>query len=94
MSDTDRPCSIDALVEDGMKGWCIDMAQDEEMQNFEKLLDDTKCEVYLGCTYYTLLKFVIEMMNQKVTTKLTNKGLGMILDLLIKILLKGNLVPR
>ncbi len=70
------------------------MAQDEEMHNFETLLDAAKREVYLGCTYYTLLKFVIEMMNQKVTTKLTNKGLDMILNLLIKIFVKGNLVPR
>ena len=59
------------------------MGQDKEMHNFDKLLDDAKCEVYLGCTYYILLKFVIEMMNQKVTTKLINKGLDMILDLLI-----------
>jgi hypothetical protein len=58
------------------------------------LLDDVKREVYPCYTNYTLLKFVIEMLNVKVMTNLSNKGLDMILDLLIKLLPKGNLVPR
>ena len=98
MSDTDCTSGIDALVEDQMRGQYNDMAQDEvqdeEVRNFDKLLDDAKREVYPGCTDYTLLKFVIKMMNVKVMTNLTNKGLDMILDLLIKLLPKGNLVPR
>ena len=81
-----------------MRGQYIDMAQDkaqeEEVCNFDKLLDDAKREVYSGCKDYTLLKFVIEMMNVKVMANLTNKGLDMILDLLIKFLLKGNLISR
>uniref|UniRef100_A0A2N9GCW6 Transposase-associated domain-containing protein n=1 Tax=Fagus sylvatica TaxID=28930 RepID=A0A2N9GCW6_FAGSY len=98
MSNTDHTCGIDDLVEDRVRGQHIDMAQDkaqeEEVRNFDKLLDDAKREVYPGCKDYTLLKFVIEMMNVKVMTNLTNKGLDMILDLLIKLLPKGNLVPR
>jgi hypothetical protein len=94
----DHTCGIDDLVEDRVRGQHIDMAQDkaqeEEVCNFDKLLDDAKREVYLGCKDYTLLKFVIEMMNVKVMTNLTNKGLDMIFDLLIKLLPKGNLVPR
>ena len=94
MSDTNRLDGIDALVEDQVRGESIDMQQDEEVRNFDKLLDDAKCEVYPGCTNYTLLKFVIEMLNVKVKTNLSNKGLDMILDLLIKLLPKGNLVSR
>jgi hypothetical protein len=70
------------------------MQQDEEVHNFDKQLDDSKREVYPGCTNYSLLKFVIEMLNVKVMTNLSNKGLDMILNLLIKLLLKGNLVLR
>ena len=94
MSDTQSLDGIDVLVEDRVQGESIDMQQDEEVRNFDKLLDDAKREVYPGCTNYTLLKFVIEMLNVKVMTSLSNKGLDMILDLLIKLLSKGNLVPR
>ena len=34
------------------------------------------------------------MLNVKVMTNLSNKGLDMMLELLTKVLLKGNLVPR
>ena len=40
------------------------------------------------------MKFVIEMLNVNVMTNLSNKGLDIMLELLIKILSKGNLVPR
>jgi hypothetical protein len=94
MSDTQSLDGIDVMVEDRVRGESIDMQQDEEVHKFDKLLDDTKREVYPGCTNYTLLKFIIEMLNVKVMTNLSNKGLDMILDLLIKLLPKGNLVPR
>ena len=51
-------------------------------------------ELYLGCLDYTILKFVIEMLNVKVMTNSGNKGLDMIRELLMKILPKGNLVLR
>jgi hypothetical protein len=94
MLDTQSLDGIDVMVEDRVRGESIDMQQDEEVHKFDKLLDDAKREVYPGCTNYTLLKFVIEMLNVKVMTNLSNKGLDMILDLLIKLLPKGNLVPR
>ena len=94
MLDTQSLDGIDVLVEDRVREESIDMQQDEEVRSFDKLLDDAKREVYPGCTNYTLLKFVIEMLNVKVMTNLSNKGLDMILDLLIKFLPKGNLVPR
>jgi hypothetical protein len=94
MLDTQSLDGIDVMVEDRVRGESIDMQQDEEVHKFDKLLDDAKREVYPGCTNYTLLKFVIEMLNVKVMTNLSNKGLDMILDLLIKLLPKGNLVLR
>ncbi|XP_050246160.1 uncharacterized protein LOC126694124 [Quercus robur] len=95
MSDNDHLDGIDALVEDQIRGEPKDTTQqDEEVRNFDKMFSDSKHELYPGCTDYTLLKFVIEMLNVKVTTNLSNKGLDMILDLLSKILPKGNLIPR
>ena len=46
-------------------------------------------ELYPGCTDYSILKFVIEMLNVKVMTNLSNKGPDMMLELLIKVLQKG-----
>ena len=64
------------------------------MHNFDKFGEDAKRELYPGCTDYNILKFVIEMLNAKVRTNLSNKRLEMMLELLTKVLLKGNLVPR
>ena len=95
MSNNDHLDGIDALVEDRIRGEPRDTTQqDEEVRNFDKMFSDSKHELYPGCTDYTLLKFVIEMLNVKVTTNLSNKGLDMIIDLLSKVLPKGNLVPR
>ena len=41
-----------------------------------------------------ILKFVIKLLNVKVVTNLSNKGLDMMLELLTNVLPKGNLVPR
>ena len=64
------------------------------MHNFDKFKEGAKHELYLSCTDYTILKFAIEMLNVKVMIYLSNKGLDMMLELLIKVLPKGNLVPR
>ncbi|KAG5524078.1 hypothetical protein RHGRI_030920 [Rhododendron griersonianum] len=64
---------IDALVEDRMRGEPIDATQHEEVQNFDKLLNDSQREIYPGSKEYTLLKFVIEVFNMKVTNHWTNK---------------------
>ncbi|KAF7132507.1 hypothetical protein RHSIM_Rhsim09G0076000 [Rhododendron simsii] len=53
---------IDALVEDRIRGEPIDTAQHhEEVQNFDKLLNDAQREIYPGSKDYNLLKFVIEI---------------------------------
>ena len=94
MSDGDHMHGIDALVGDRIRGEPRNAIKDEEVHHFEKLEEDAKHELYPGCTDYSILKFVIEMLNVKVMTNLSNKGLDMMLELLTKVLLKGNLVPR
>ena len=94
MSEGDHMDGIDALVGDRIRGEPRNAIKDEEVSNFDKLEKDAKHELYLGCTDYSILKFFIEMLNVKVMINLSNKGLDMILELLTKVLSKGNLVPR
>ena len=93
MSDGDHMDGINALAGDRIKGEPRNATEDEEVRNFDKLEDDAKHELYSGCIDYSILKFVIEMLNIKVMTNLSNKGLDMMLELLTKVLSKGNLVP-
>ena len=94
MSDGDHMDDIDALVGDRIRGELRNATEDEEVRHFDKLEKDAKRELYPRCTDYSILKFVIEMLNIKVMTNLNNKGLDMMLELLTKVLPKGNLVPR
>ena len=94
MSDSDHMDGIDALVGDWIRGEPRNATEDEEVRHFDKLEEGAKHELYLGCTDYGIFKFVIEMLNVKVMTNLSNKGLDIMLELLTKVLPKGNLVPR
>ena len=94
MSDGDQMDGINALVGDRTREEPKNAIEDEEVHNFDKLEKDAKHELYPSCTDYSILKFVIEMLNVKVITNLSNKGLDMMLELLTKVLLKGNMVSR
>ena len=94
MSNGDYMDGINTLVGDQIRGELRNATKDEEVCNFDKFKEDAKRELYPGCTNYTILKFVIEMLNIKVMTNLSNKGLDMMLELLTKVLPKGNLVTR
>ena len=94
MSEGDHMDGIDALVGNRIRGEPRNATKDEEVRHFDKLEEDAKRELYPGCTDYSILKFVIEMLNIKIMTNLSNKGLDMMLELLTKVLPKGNLVPR
>ena len=94
MSDGDHMDDIYALVGDWIRGELRNAIEDEEVRNFDKLEKDAKRELYPGCTNYSILKFVIELLNVNVMTKLSNKRLDMMLELLTKVLPKGNLVSR
>ena len=54
---------IDALMEDQIRVESIDVTQGEETRNFQKILNDSQCELYPNSKDYTLLKFVIEAFN-------------------------------
>ena len=88
MSDDDHIDGIDALVGDQIRGEPRNAIEDEEVRHFDKLEEDVKRELYPGYIDYSILKFVIEMLNVKVMTNLSNKGLDMILELLTKVLPK------
>ena len=94
MSDADHMDDIDALVGDRIRGEPRNVTKDEEVCNFDKFEEDAKHELYPGCTNFSILNLVIEMLNVKVMTNLSNKGLDMMLKLLTKVLPKSNLVPR
>ena len=94
MSDGDHMDGINALVGDRIRGEPRNAIKDEEVRYFDKLEEDAKHKLYPGCIDYSILKFVIEMLNVKVITNLSNKGLDMMLELQTKVLPKGNLVPR
>ena len=85
---------IGTLLEDRMRGEMGDTTQREEVQNFDKLLDDAKREIYPGCKDFTLLKFVITILNVKVINNWSNKSLDILLGFLMKLLPQGNFVLR
>ena len=93
MSDGDHMDGIDASVGDRIRREPRNATEDVEVCHFDKLEEDAKRELYPCCTNYSILKFVIEMLNVKVMTNLSNKELDMMLELLTKVLPKGNLVP-
>ncbi|XP_028093918.1 uncharacterized protein LOC114294017 [Camellia sinensis] len=82
---------IDALVEDRIRGESTDTTQGEEVRTFDQLLTDAKRELFPN---YTLLKFVIEVFNMKVTNHWSNKSVDMMLEFLSRLLPKENLVPK
>ncbi|KAK9984633.1 hypothetical protein SO802_034158 [Lithocarpus litseifolius] len=94
MSDGDHTDGIDALVGDRIREELRNATEDEKVCHFDKLEKDAKRELYPSCTDYSILKFVIKMLNVKVMTNLSNKRVDMMLELFIKVLPKGNLVPR
>ena len=73
MSDGDHMDGIDALVNDRIRGELRNAIEDEEVRHFDKLEEDATRELYPSCTDYSILKFVIEMLNLKVMTNLSNK---------------------
>ena len=81
MSDDDHMDGINALLGDRIRGEPRNAIEDEEVRHFDKLEEDAK---RAGCNDYSILKFVIEMLNVKIMNNLSNKGLDMMLELLIR----------
>ena len=58
MSDGNHIDGIDVLVGDRIRREPRNATEDEKVHNFDKLEEDAKRELYLGCTDYSILKFV------------------------------------
>ena len=86
MSDGDHMNGINALVNDRIREEPRNAIEDEEVHHFDKLEKDAKHELYSDYTDYSILKFIIEMLNVKVMTNLSNNGLDMMLELLTNVL--------
>ena len=86
MSDGDHMNGINALVNDRIREEPRNATEDEEVHHFDKLEKYAKHELYSDYTDYSILKFIIEMLNVKVMTNLSNNGLDMMLELLTNVL--------
>ncbi|KAL7210232.1 hypothetical protein ACSBR1_031739 [Camellia fascicularis] len=53
--------------------------EEEDVRNFDKLLNDAQRELYLGCRKFSLLSFVVKMLHVKVLNKWSNKSFNMLL---------------
>ncbi|KAL3834239.1 hypothetical protein ACJIZ3_008975 [Penstemon smallii] len=58
-------------------------------ENYERLLSDVKRELYPGCKY-SLLSFIVKLLQIKVKNKMTNKTVDMILELFKDVLPEAN----
>ena len=83
---------IDTLLEDRIRGESTN--NQGEVRDFDKLLNDAKREVYPGCKNSSLLKFVIEILNLKLTNHWSHASVDKLLVYLSNLLPEGNLVPK
>ncbi|KAG8365833.1 hypothetical protein BUALT_Bualt17G0013000 [Buddleja alternifolia] len=63
------------------------------IENFERLLSDVRRELYPGRKKYSLLSFIVKLLQIKVVNKMTDKTMNMILELIKDILPVGETVP-
>ncbi|KAL7218422.1 hypothetical protein ACSBR2_011650 [Camellia fascicularis] len=62
--------------------------EEEDVRNFDKLLNDAQRKLYSGCRKFSVLSFVVKMLHVKVLNKWSNKSFSMLLGIL------KNLVPN
>ncbi|KAL3820333.1 hypothetical protein ACJIZ3_006238 [Penstemon smallii] len=84
--DIDETFEEEEMLED------LHLIPDEEMDKFEKLLEDTQRGLYPGCSK-TLLSFLVKLLHIKVLNRMTNKCYDMIVALFKEYLPDGNIVP-
>ncbi|CAL9001119.1 unnamed protein product, partial [Prunus brigantina] len=78
---------------DGNSNSNIDgMSMDKD--NYERLLSEAQCELYQGCTEYTVLKAVVELIQYKVDGGWTNKSVDKLLGFMRKTYPKPNNIPE
>ncbi|XP_028110420.1 uncharacterized protein LOC114308923 [Camellia sinensis] len=75
-------CRMVHIFDDDEEGERNDNEQREDGRNFDKLLEDARRPLYLGCQKFTLLSFVVKMLHIKVLNKWSNKSFDMLLGIL------------
>ncbi|XP_028102662.1 uncharacterized protein LOC114301906 [Camellia sinensis] len=75
-------CHMAHIFDDDEEGEQNDNEQREDGRNFDKLLEDARRPLYLGCQKFTLLSFVVKMLHIKVLNKWSNKSFDMLLGVL------------
>lgn len=65
-----------------------------ETKNYFKLLEAAQTELYLGCTKFTKLSFIVRLLHMKVLNHWTDKSIDMLLDLLREAFPEGVNLPK
>ncbi|XP_024155882.1 uncharacterized protein LOC112163849 [Rosa chinensis] len=66
----------------------------EDKDNYDKLLQEAERELYPGCTEYSVLTFVVELIHCKVDNLWTNKSVDTLLQMMKKMCPKPNNIPE
>ncbi|KAG8374840.1 hypothetical protein BUALT_Bualt10G0037400 [Buddleja alternifolia] len=71
----------------------LEQSSESNIEDFDILLGDVRRELYPGCKKYSLLSFIVKLLQIKVINRMTDKTMNMILELIKDILPEGNIVP-
>ncbi|XP_062119373.1 uncharacterized protein LOC133833132 [Humulus lupulus] len=66
----------------------------DEMNTLPDLFEEVEKELYFGCTTFSILTFIVNLMHIKVMCGWSNKSFDLLLDLLSKAFPKDNKIPR
>ncbi|KAG8386979.1 hypothetical protein BUALT_Bualt03G0204900 [Buddleja alternifolia] len=70
-----------------------EQSSESNIEDFERLMSDVRRELYHGCKKYSLVSFIVKLLQIKVVNKMTDKTMNMILELIKDILPVGEIVP-
>ncbi|XP_028077760.1 uncharacterized protein LOC114279671 [Camellia sinensis] len=87
VEDRDIGDDLPTMLEKVCRGFAMDEEGDElpasfenvEGRNFDKLFEDAQRKLYLDCTSFTMLSFVIKMLHIKVYNKWSNNSFDMVM---------------
>lgn len=87
---------MENLVNDGLGGSSYENIEEPnaEAKKFYRLLKDCETSLYPGCTSYTKMSFLVELLHLKALYKVSNKFVDELLHMLHKVLPEDNNVPR
>ena len=67
---------------------------DNNFDKYNNLLREMSSELYLGCTKYSALNFLVKLMHLKVMHKCSNHYFDSLLELLIDAMPVGTILPK